>query len=113
MLDFAPRSRDTLSRGFLIGEEIAHAKDAKPRRRSGRRRGTQRNTGDLFFIGEGIAHAKAAKPRHRSGRRRGTQRNTGDLFLLGKRLLTPRLLSLLRPACAGLGPLRPTPAYSS
>jgi len=29
MLDFAPRSRDTLSRGFLIGEEIAHAKDAK------------------------------------------------------------------------------------
>ncbi len=29
MLDFSPRSRDTLSRGFLIEEEIAHAKDAK------------------------------------------------------------------------------------
>jgi hypothetical protein len=29
MLDFAPRLRDTLSRGFLIGGEIAHAKAAK------------------------------------------------------------------------------------
>jgi hypothetical protein len=71
---------------MLLNWEFTHAKDAKPRRRSGRRRGTQRNTGDLFFIGEGIAHAKAAKPRRRSGRRRGTQRNTGDLFFIGEEI---------------------------
>jgi len=48
ILDFSPRLRDTLTRGFFpavaghtyawIGEEIAHAKvakDAKPRLRSG------------------------------------------------------------------------------
>ena len=29
MLDFSPRLRDTLTRGFWIGEEIAHAKVAK------------------------------------------------------------------------------------
>ncbi len=47
-MDFAPRLRDTLSREFLIREGIAHAKaakDAKPRRWSGRRRGTRRKIG--------------------------------------------------------------------
>ena len=29
MLNFSPRLRDTLARGFLIGEGIAHAKAAK------------------------------------------------------------------------------------
>ena len=29
MLDVFPRLRDALTRGFLIGEEIAHAKAAK------------------------------------------------------------------------------------
>jgi len=29
MLNFSPRSRDTLTREFLIREEIAHAKAAK------------------------------------------------------------------------------------
>ena len=29
MLNFSPRLRDTLTRGFWIGEEIAHAKVAK------------------------------------------------------------------------------------
>ena len=29
MLDFSPRLRDTFTRGFWIGEEIAHAKAAK------------------------------------------------------------------------------------
>ena len=72
-----PQSRDTLTR----------AKAAKPRRGSGRRRGTQR--GEFLIIsrscGTRIAHAKVAKgakPRRGSGRRRGTQRKMGD-WLLG------------------------------
>ncbi len=45
MFNFSPRSRDTLTREFLIREGITHAKDAKPRLRSGRRRGTGRKIG--------------------------------------------------------------------
>ena len=45
--DFSPQLRDTLTREFRILNwgGIAHAKDAKPRRWSGRRRGTRRKIG--------------------------------------------------------------------
>ena len=46
MLDFSPRLRDALTREFLIRERIAHA---KPRRGSGRRRGSERGRMILDF----------------------------------------------------------------
>ena len=59
ILDFSPRLRDTLTRGCWIfprGYQKSHAKIAKPRRGSGRRRGTQRMEKGGFLIGEEIAH---------------------------------------------------------
>ena len=73
MLDVFPRLRDALTRGFLIGEEIAHA---KPRQECGveplrprrcgfrmfpRGCGTRSRVDFIFLIREKIAHAKAAK----------------------------------------------------
>ena len=63
MLDVFPRLRDALTRGFLIGEEIAHA---KPRQECGvepqrTRRSGFRMFDSLFLILEEIAHAKVDK----------------------------------------------------